>query len=1803
MSTRTILTTKLIIVTALFFSLISARLCTGQRQVDNSRLYKLDLNGNQEKQKNIQELSSSLITIDESNPGVPALPSRTYYFAIPPSTKVNADLLNIKFDKIENFELEINPKVILVGDSSLSYSEEVLHEEIRNMKSFPAAYQEILGYTWIRDFYCVVVKVNTHIFNFYDRSLTIIKEADIMLSWASSPNYSINYSPKGPFDEDLKDVISNFQDAMQLRTFNHFEELKINTDNWIDYSKEYIKLLITTDGIHRVNYNDLLSYGVNPSFVNPKTIKIFLKGEEKLIFVQGEDDLIFDSTDFIEFYTERNYDSTSYRQIVLSGQDYFNYMNRYSDTSVVWLSWGGTNGKRCSRQSSVMPQTTDTLSSHLVRLHFERDMRLWYYDAVLPRVQLPFWQENKVWTWLVIGSSGSQSITFSARDAVANSPLKTFIRLISNASNIITDAHKNGISINSSIPQDTIKYNYKQTVNFNSSLNSNLLVNGNNTIRIFGIPTSASFHQSLLDWIDIEYFRMNKAVNDSLLVIIPDSVTYGLRVIKVEDITSEHSNLLVYKLKPEIKRIENFSLSSGTSKILTFTDTACGGDRYLIIKSDFIRKPVFRYKKYFVNLTDPSRGADYVLVTNNIFTSSATNYKNFIINQYGLRTELVFTDDIFDEFSFGMVSAEAIRLFLKKANYYWTAPKPSYLALIGDANYDYRDVIEPVPLPRKKNLVTSYGNPVSDLWYVTWDTTNVNLPQMYVGRIPVNTNDELNNYLLKHKRFVEKPLNDWNKYYMLFSGGDASKPSELAQIKATNEDLFQNLIKPAPVGGVGKHFYKTISPPTNFGPYTQEEIRETIDKGAVFISYIGHSGTRVWDNGITEVEHIQNKYSNRNPLITDFGCSTGKFAESDVDAFGELFVAQSANGQAIAYLGNSSWGYLSTSLRFPKYFYSLLLNDSIKIIGRAHFLAKVRQFNETGINDVNRVFNFCNLLFGDPIISLKIPSKPNFSIGANSISIVGDFPRDTDDSVKIKIHVRNLGSVPDSVLSVDVSDKFKDSIVFNKKIVIEVPLFENQLSFNIPIKGLVGKHFLKIELDKENVYEELDETDNISNFSFDVYSTSLLALESENYYSTYKGELRFLNPALKTESISDRVELSLSQDKDFGSFISLDQSLDTLFTTVSLPSMQFNKRYWWRMKLNFSGSDWSRSYSFMNLNKPYAWYIDKTFEPQNIEYQNTIFDSSLGGWILSSEEKKLRIYSAGQSAGSIASMQYNAIEMLPNTYFWGIATALVDTITLKPHSFKYFLYPNPPSGDSLTSYINSLQVGTMIALAICDDGAQSVLGWSGGTPVRNAIKTLGSYYIDSIRYRESWAILGRKGAPIGSVPESYKKLFEGPALIDVSKIIKSDSGIVVFPPLGSSAKWEKINVDILKPAETFIDFYPLGIRVDGSVDTLQKLNFTGDSSSISFINAKLYPQLKLLTKLYANAHRESPSIKSIGIDYKIPAELAINYQTVSASKDTIMQGDSLFLNLFTQNVGGFDADSFRILLSLIKNDNTKILLRDSLIMKLRSMERLNISHIYRNYLPDGKGNMFFQIELDPDNIFLELYKTNNTFRVPFFVKSDTNLTSVNNFSLNVLYDGKSIDDGAFVTDNPKINVEFSYPIWFPAADTNSIQFYLNGNRISISDLTINYDTSKRKIYFQYIPKLTTGDYIFKIFGKNILGHLETSPGYEKYFKVSSQIQLLQVYNYPNPFQNETFFTFNLTQVPDELRIKIYTISGRLIKEISKNSSELSTNFNKIYWDGRDTDGDLIGNGVYLYKVIAKRSDRTVEILQKLAKVR
>jgi flagellar hook assembly protein FlgD len=61
----------------------------------------------------------------------------------------------------------------------------------------------------------------------------------------------------------------------------------------------------------------------------------------------------------------------------------------------------------------------------------------------------------------------------------------------------------------------------------------------------------------------------------------------------------------------------------------------------------------------------------------------------------------------------------------------------------------------------------------------------------------------------------------------------------------------------------------------------------------------------------------------------------------------------------------------------------------------------------------------------------------------------------------------------------------------------------------------------------------------------------------------------------------------------------------------------------------------------------------------------------------------------------------------------------------------------------------------------------------------------------------------------------------------------------------------------------------------------------------------------------------------------------------------------------------------------------------------------------------------------------------------------------------------------------------------------------------------------------------------------------------------------------------------------EAQIKIFTLSGRLIRTLENFSAQ--PGFNMLEWDGQDADGDRLANGVYLYKIIATQQQNDAKL--------
>ncbi|MCZ7613529.1 MAG: hypothetical protein M5T52_08325 [Ignavibacteriaceae bacterium] len=399
-----------------------------------------------------------------------------------------------------------------------------------------------------------------------------------------------------------------------------------------------------------------------------------------------------------------------------------------------------------------------------------------------------------------------------------------------------------------------------------------------------------------------------------------------------------------------------------------------------------------------------------------------------------------------------------------------------------------------------------------------------------------------------------------------------------------------------------------------------------------------------------------------------------------------------------------------------------------------------------------------------------------------------------------------------------------------------------------------------------------------------------------------------------------------------------------------------------------------------------------------------------------------------------------------------MATAVIDSITLEPSDFKYFLYWDPAPADSLISYINSTPTGKLLAMTICADGAQSVLGWSSGTPVRRAIETLGSLYIDSVLYRDSWCMIGKKERCKERFLSHSKKRYSGPAEIETNKTVTNQNGWIEFPLIKNSAEWLSVTKSDSLPTGSDISFKPIGIRQDNSVDTLSTVIFLGNTGSLSFIDADLYPVIKLLAEFNANQNFESPALKTLGVNFVPVPDLATNYQVVSIASDTILIGKDAVLSFSITNVVETKADSFYVVVEVINDDNSRQTILNQKVDSLNYDEWKNFNVIFNT--SSGSGAKTFQITIDPQNQIRELFEDNNFYSIQFYVKPDTSKPT-----LNLTFDGNEILDGEYISPEPVIHIELNDQSLLPITDRNSVMIYLNDELIPSDTSIISYTFS------------------------------------------------------------------------------------------------------------------------------------------------
>ncbi|WP_157974494.1 C25 family cysteine peptidase [Lewinella sp. IMCC34183] len=372
-------------------------------------------------------------------------------------------------------------------------------------------------------------------------------------------------------------------------------------------------------------------------------------------------------------------------------------------------------------------------------------------------------------------------------------------------------------------------------------------------------------------------------------------------------------------------------------------------------------------------------------------------------------------------------------------------------------------------------------------------------------------------------------------------------------------------------------------------------------------------------------------------------------------------------------------------------------------------------------------------------------------------------------------------------------------------------------------------------------------------------------------------------------------------------------------------------------------------------------------------------------------------------------------------------------------------------------------------------------------------------------------------------------------------------------------------------------------------------SFTFD---LTDVDAATYPYLQPEFLLLDETDRTVASLDDIYFDYQRPGDAAISPAVAYSVPERLDQGQLARLEVGYENLTPTPMDSLLVQLTVYDAQNNVTLLR-----RREPPLAAGGSGVAAFDLPTQELNTSLRVELrlNPDDDQPEDILFNNRMNTDLGVGLDYVAPD-----LKVYYDGRTIRDGELVSATPEIRIQLRDENEFRRL-TDSSAYYLRlaypdgaKETVRLSDERVEFvpagpdGDNMAEIFFR--PELTNdGIYSLTVRATDRANNPAGRLDYEQRFEVINQQLIANVLTYPNPFTTQTRFVYTLTGsvAPEVFRIQIMTVSGRVVRDIDLLAYEnisVGTHQTDFAWDGTDEYGDLLANGVYLYRVITSDSN-------------
>lgn len=1630
-------------------------------------------------------------------------------------------------------------------------------------------------------------------------------------------------------------------------------------NEWINYSQQYFKFPIYKEGIFRIDSATLSNY-YDLSNINPKNFQLFFKGEEQFLYINGESDNKINTGDYLEFYANPNMgnvDSLLYTKINYVPNPYIPIFN---DTIYAFLTLNNSvNNKRyvleTDTNSTAYPVANYVYSEKIYKIkNTYNDVGEYVEDVSNPK-----YTQAEGWG-LAFYKGGSVSANFTSLNSYTNANLPAYIAVNYSGmshNNYIQNDHQISISYNTqgNLPvllSDTAFRGFVP-VRKTFTLNAQNLNNGISITltSVANASFSAFNNTSLLHYVYFSYPQILNLNNQAFYKFIANNNTSSSKsFFNFQNFNLSGSTEVVLLDVSNGKRITNNIVSSQIHAVIpngAINKKTCvmAGETQIIPVTSLSK--VNNQSGSFTKFKNFSGTKPYVIIYHKSLQSSAFAYRDYRQSTTGGGYNVITADiqELYEQFAYGINKHPlSIRHFARYLKDSLPMP-PHYFLLIGkgiqtdelSAGTQVQNLVPTMGVPSSDNLLVSALSPNSDTAYA---------PEIPIGRLAALNNNEVTTYLTKVQQHESTGAADWKKRVLHFVGGDGGA---LTNAISNYMNVYSQIISDSLFGAEVITFNKNSSAPieTNIS----DSVKNAMNAGCALFNFFGHGSTNSFDWAVDNPDEFNN--TDKYPFVIANSCYSGNIHIFNQPSVSSRYVFANKKG-SIGFLATTSLAFdYALNIYCNRFYQAFSYHKYNQGIGDIIKEASVK--NSLAYDELIKFVGLNATLHGDPAVKVGNGMLPDYILNNNDVSF--DLKTYTD-SVGILINYKNLGAAPSDSFSVRIHRIFANGDSMSVLKTVRAAMYKSTIKVFMPLdfnRG-IGLNYFKVNLDFKNEINESNEMNNATNGNLELF---IPGGDIEPVYPYKYAVVPKTNSIVLKASTTDPFAPSTTyrfQLDTCDKFISPIQTAmitsigGVIEWTVNLPFAD-STVYFWRVTRDSispqKSFSWKES-SFQTIGEKRGWS-----QAHFHQFKNDAFR-----YIQYKKDDRQFVFQKNQHSVFARSGIFPTLNLPAFNYFfdaelkegWSSAFdgwnfAVFDSITAQP---QYIVCPNYPNTCSGT-FNNCIEHGERYVYSFGNWSAcGSPITWKADMEnFLNAIPqnhfvlayTTGANLAGNTKYSQLstysnslYSAFESIGANIQNIPDTVaciifgrKGMSAGQAhlvvgeskqtIITLEDTIKTrwHSGYISSEIIGPSKKWNSLHWQVKSLEANGGDTSLLkivGIKANGHLDTLYV--FPQDSANVlnlhNYIDASSYPFLKLVAFMRDKKFRTVPQLKRWQVLYEEAPECAINPLKGFASiNDSLQEGDVVTFRFPIENIGvkNFE-DSLLVTYWIEDNNHNKIVLPQKLKAPNFAPNQVLIDTVKINsYQLLGNNALWIYVNpLQNKKYQNEQTQFNNIGRYAFKVSGD-----ITNPLLDVTFDGVRILNGDIVSAKPNILITLKDENKFLALnDTSAFTIYLQTPNQSArqriyfaKDLQFTpAQLPKNSCSILYNPTLSTdGKYTLSVQARDRSNNASGASDYSIQFEVQNKPTVTNVLNYPNPFTTSTRFVFTLTgsEIPEVFTIRIMTITGKVVREITRaelGNLHIGKNISEYAWDGRDNFGDRLANGVYLYHVITKLNGSDVE---------